>query len=205
MKNENADDQTFQNRSKQLERSMARFKHTPLSNLTESPDEISKLIDLHDFEELSAVFNQATGLGVSCFDSSFNLIANSGWQKICSRFHKQHPEAHKACSETLTHFKKHLSAEGPISYKCKNGLWDLAYPLLFEDKILGCLIFGQFFYQHDPVDKHFFVEQAQKYQFEKDAYIDVLKEVPIISQEKLEAYTELFVTSLEKTIKLRLH
>lgn len=195
----NAMTNDIENRGHQLEVSMARFIRTPKMNKDVS---ISDVIDTDDLKEIMDPFYEMSGLGVSLFDNNNELITSSGWQKICSNFHQKHPESHKSCIESGNYFKKNFQPNTAISYKCSNGLWDIAYPLYIDDDFLGSIYFGQFFFDDEEIDKDFFVHQAEKFSFDKDAYIGILKEVPILNREKINAYIKLFVSIIEKIAKV---
>jgi ligand-binding sensor protein len=83
-----------------------------------------------------------------------------------------------------------------LSYKCKNGLWDLAYLIFRQKAFLGYVSFGQFFIDDEEIEKAFFVQQSQKYNFDTEAYISHLRTIPIFSNPKLESHIALFLMIL---------
>lgn len=188
----------FESRVHQLEVSMLRFIRTPEMLNQHNDFSIENLIDVNDVKDLMQPFYASTGLGVGLFNKDHQLLATVGWQKICTHFHKHHPEAHQSCRESEQFFKKHFEPNKAISFKCSNGLWDVAYPIYLDEEFLGSIQFGQFFFDHEPIDKHFFIKQAEKYQFDQQAYIEQLKQVPILNQEKVDAAIRLFVSIVEK-------
>ena len=186
----------------QLEVSMIRFiRHQSL--LEKKADiSLSDLFNIDDLKEIMIPFHESTGLGVALFDENHELLASEGWQKICTNFHQKHPEAHHSCLESENYFKKHFKPNQAISHKCKNGLWDIAYPIFLDDNLIGSIVFGQFFYADEKIDKTFFIGQAEKFNFDQDAYITELKTVPIMNRGQIESYVKLFVKIIEKTASL---
>jgi len=158
---------------------------------------ISQLIDIEQLSVIMEPFWQSTGLGVALFDENFDVLTSVGWQKICTHFHQKHPEAHKSCIESQNYFRKNFKPDEILSYKCKNGLWDLAYPIFQQETFLGYVSFGQFFINDEEIEKAFFVQQAQKYNFDTEAYISHLRTIPIFSSVKLESHITLFLTMLK--------
>ena len=163
---------------------------------------ITTIIDIDDLKDLMIPFYEMTGLGVGLFDNNSKLLASVGWQKICSHFHQKHPDANQSCIESERFFKKNFEPNKAISFKCKNGLWDIAYPIYIDDDYLGSFYFGQFFYDYDVIDKKFFINQAQKFNFDQEAYIGLLRQVPILNPSKVDSYVKLFVTIIEKIAKV---
>jgi len=148
MKNDLLQNSEFENRIHQLEVSMVRFIRTP--NMIDLNHEISiaTIIDLKDLKDLMVPFYEMTGLGVGLFDKNNKVLVSVGWQKICFHFHQKHPEANQSCIESERFFKKNFEPNKAISFKCRNGLWDIAYPLYIDDDFLGSIYFGQFFYDN---------------------------------------------------------
>lgn len=202
MENSNLSNTDIENIGHQLEVSMARFIRTQSMIDNDLDVNIASIIDVEDFKDLMIPFYEMTGLGVGLFDQNNKLLVSVGWQKICSHFHQKHPEAHKGCVESENFFKKNFEPNKAISYKCKNGLWDMAYPIYIDDEFMGSIYFGQFFYDNDAIDKTFFLNQAEKFNFDQEAYIGLLKEVPILNQKKIDSYVKLFITIIEKIARV---
>ncbi|MFA9389887.1 MAG: PocR ligand-binding domain-containing protein [Prolixibacteraceae bacterium] len=202
MENTNIPNNEIENKGHQLEVSMARFIRT--QSITDSDEEISiaSIIDLNDLKDLMIPFYQLTGLGIGVFDKNNRLLISEGWQKICSHFHQKHPESSKSCMESEIFFKKNFETNKAISYKCKNGLWDMAYPIYLDEEFLGSIYFGQYFLDTDKIDKSFFIDQAVKFNFNQEAYLEFLKNVPILNQQKIDSSIQLFVTILEKVANI---
>lgn len=189
----------LENKAHQLEVSMARFIRGSSQSDLNSNISISDIININDIKELMDVFLEATGLGIGIFDSNNKLIVSAGWQKICTHFHQKNPESNKSCIESENFFKKNFEPNKAISYKCNNGLWDIAYPIYLDDDFLGSIFFGQFFYDDEEIDKDFFIERARKFNFDEETYIEELKNIPIIKRNKVESFIKLFVKIIEKT------
>lgn len=192
----------LENIAHQLEVSMARFNRSSALKDSNTTVSISDLINIEDLKEIMDVFLDATGLGVGLFDNNNKILVSAGWQKICTHFHKKNPSAHKSCIESEHFFKNNFEPNKAISYKCNNGLWDIAYPIYVDDDFLGSIFFGQFFYDDEEIDKTFFEERARKFNFDVDAYIEELKNIPILKRTKVESYVKLFVKIIEKTASI---
>lgn len=199
---ENQTNFDLESKGHQLEVSMARFIRTKDMKVSDGEFSIADIIDIEDLKEIMEPFYETTGLGVGLFDNKNKLLVSAGWQKICTHFHQKHPEASSSCAESANYFTKNFEPNKAISYKCKNGLWDMAYPIYVDDDFLGSINFGQFFFDNEKIDRDFFVNQATKYNFDQEEYLGQLRNVPILGADKINAYIKLFVTIIEKISKI---
>ncbi|MBF0213512.1 MAG: PAS domain S-box protein, partial [Magnetococcales bacterium] len=79
-----------------------------------------------------------------------------------------------------------LPADGHVAYKCMNGLWDVALPILVDGKHLATCFLGQFFFENEKPDRDFFVQQAEQFGFDPDAYLAALDQVPVFSRDTVQ-------------------
>ena len=101
--------------------------------------------DLNKIKAFLTDFHNMTGLTVSFWDAEMNQLAFMPREmpEFCKLI-KQVPDGKKAC---LT-CDKHLIAEcnrqmKPITAKCHAGLADTAMPIVYKEKTLGFILFGQ--------------------------------------------------------------
>src|ERR1035437_935871 len=162
----------------------------------------SDLVDIPDLQQLVNHLSKLAGCAMAIIDINDTILADSGWQKICTCFHRIHPETKKHCLESDSFIKQKLKTKNPIAYKCKNGLWDVAYPIIIEKKHLANIFFGQFFYDDEAIDISYFERQAGKYGFDKTEYLNSLHEVPVISRKQadtLKHFNAVLAKMLTKT------
>ncbi|HOU81524.1 MAG TPA: PocR ligand-binding domain-containing protein, partial [Methanoregulaceae archaeon] len=62
----------------------------------------SELVDVKRIQELADLFYKATGIPSAVIDPDGIVITGSGWQPICTAFHRVHPEARDRCIESDT-------------------------------------------------------------------------------------------------------
>jgi len=119
-----------------------------------------------------------TGIGIGVVDQSGKVLVAVGWQDICSKFHRVHPEASSYCEESDTQLSRGLEPGAFKSYKCKNNMWDIATPIMIGSRHAGNVFLGQFFYEDEQPDYELFRNQARHYGFDEAAYIQALDRVP---------------------------
>jgi ligand-binding sensor protein len=72
------------------------------------------------------------------FDKKNEVVANAGLAENLFPFSPEKPRnLHKGCKQSEKFFKKNFSPNEAISYKCNNGLWDVAYPIYIGTDNIG--------------------------------------------------------------------
>jgi len=118
-------------------------------------------------------------------DNDGKVHTGSGWQDVCTKFHRIHPEARKRCIESDLYISRHIYEANPsITYKCPHGLVDSATPIFLEGEHIGNVFTGQLFLE-EP-DLEYFRSQGRAYGFDEGKYIDAVKKVPIITKQALQ-------------------
>ena len=146
-----------------------------------------KILDFIDFKRVNSLlegFNQTTGFVTAILDLKGNILSKSGWRRICTDFHRLHPETSKKCKISDTFLANKMSdGQKYRFYECLNGLVDVAVPIVIRGEHVAKLFTGQFFFEKP--DSSFFKQQAQKYGFDEGSYLNAFKEVPIVSKDNV--------------------
>ena len=165
-----------------------------LSNRLDSllnPESDSSRIDLKNAVDIEAVqsildhFCSVTGMVTALLDLDGKILVSTGWQDICTKFHRVNDRSAVNCTESDLHLSKILESDEFADYKCKNGLWDVVTPLYINGKHVGNIFTGQFFYDDDVIDEIYFERQAESFGFNKEKYIEALRKVPVYNREKI--------------------
>jgi PAS domain S-box-containing protein len=138
-------------------------------------------------------FYKLARIPMSILDLQGNLLVGVGWQDICMRFHRAHPETCKHCVESDTQLSAHVPPGEVKLYKCKNNMWDIATPIVVGGQHVGNLFSGQFLFEDEAPDYDFFRAQARQYGFDEEAYVAALKSVPRLSRESVNRGMSFFV------------
>jgi PAS domain S-box-containing protein len=140
--------------------------------------ELEDIIDVPAVRSLLESFHHVTGMLSTIVDSNGKVLVGIGWQDICTKFHRCHPETLKNCRESDT-FLAHGAKPGTFkSYLCKNGMMDMASPITVGGRHMGSIYFGQFLYADEEPDQEQFRMQARRYGFDEAEYLSALKRVP---------------------------
>jgi signal transduction histidine kinase len=150
--------------------------------MEKSVKNITKLLDISKIDKLMKKFTAATGTGNALIGLDGEIFSASGWQPICTNFFRKHPETAKNCLQSDTFLANALKEQKRFNlYTCKNGLTDVAIPVLIGGDHLANLFIGQFFLE-EP-EENFFTALADKYGFDKKKFMRALRQIPVISEE----------------------
>ncbi|MBN2236286.1 MAG: PocR ligand-binding domain-containing protein [Bacteroidales bacterium] len=147
-----------------------------------------KLHEILDFDKVNHLlegFYKTTGFLTAILDLDGNVVSQSGWRQMCTHFHRVNPETAKKCLISDTELANRMAkGENFHCYQCLNGLYDVAVPIVIKGEHIANLFTGQFLFEKP--NESFFEKQAEKYGFDKEAYIKALREVPIVSRKKVQ-------------------
>jgi PAS domain S-box-containing protein len=145
--------------------------------------DLEDIVDIPELQLLMDDFYALTKIGSAIVDVRGKVLVATGWQDICTKFHRVHPETSKNCIESDV-FLSCSGTPGVFNlYKCKNNMWDMATPLIVGGKHLGNIFLGQFIFEDEEPDLEVFQRQARKYGFNEQKYLEALKNVPRFSRE----------------------
>ena len=148
--------------------------------------ELADLIDTSALQKLMDDFHALARIPMSIMDVKGRVLVGVGWQDICTRFHRVHPDTCRHCLESDTHLSAGLAQGEYRLYKCKNNLWDMATPIIVAGQHVGNIFTGQFFFEDETVDRELFRAQARKYGFDEEEYLAALDRVPRLSRETVD-------------------
>ncbi len=159
---------------------------------------LREFLDISVLQELLNSFSSLTNIATAILDLKGNILTASSWQTICTKFHRKNAISASKCLESDTLLAGQIAkGEKYNIYRCKNGLIDVAVPILIDNTHVGNLFIGQFLFE--PPDFEFFTRQAEKLGFDRDSYLDELTKVPVFSQEQVKEAME-FLTNLTTLI-----
>jgi PAS domain S-box-containing protein len=147
--------------------------------------ELESIINADEIQSIMDEFCHLTNMVTAILDLKGKVIEATGWQDICVKFHRISSKTSSYCTESDLFLAKNLKPGEFVSYKCKNGLWDVVTPLYIANKHFGNIYTGQFFYDDDPIDEEFFINQAEVCGFDKDSYLDAVRRVPRYKRETI--------------------
>ncbi|HNX23651.1 MAG TPA: PocR ligand-binding domain-containing protein, partial [Spirochaetota bacterium] len=140
--------------------------------------ELADIVDIRMLQSIMDDFYSLTAITISIVDINGKVLVTSGWQDICTKFHRINPDTCRNCVESDTVLSNGTAHGTYKLYKCKNNMRDMATPIEVGGKHVGNLFVGQFFFDDDVIDYDLFRSQAHRYGFDEEEYIDALNRVP---------------------------
>ena len=165
--------------------------------LSPSPEmtnlELAEIIDTQAIQSLMDDFYKLAHIPIGIIDLKGNVLVGVGWQDICTKFHRVHPETCKHCLESDTKLSTGVFPGEFKPYKCKNNMWDIVTPIMVGGQHIGNIFLGQFFFEGETLDYEFFRSQARQYGFNEEEYIAALEKVPRLSREVVDTIMAFFM------------
>ena len=148
---------------------------------------LEDLIDIKLFQSLQDRLNEIYSFPSAIIDNDGKILTAVAWQDICTKFHRMNPECEMECIKSDKYILDHLNEANPaVSYTCPHGLIDNAAPIIIDGIHYANFFTGQFFLE--PPDLEFFRNQAKKYGFDEDSYIEAVKKTPVWTLQQLNSY-----------------
>jgi PAS domain S-box-containing protein len=148
---------------------------------------LKDLLDICKLQELLDSQDEEHSLPSAIIDTDGNILTSTAWLDICTKFHRVNPDTQKKCIESDTHIRAEINKEmQQFVYRCPMGLIDAATPIIIDGKHLGNVFTGQFFME--PPDEEYFINQARQYGFDESKYLEALRKVPVLSENRLRSY-----------------
>ena len=163
---------------------------------------LADIIDVESIQALMDDFYTLTDIGVAIVDLAGEVLIATGWQDICTKFHRTHPDTCRHCIESDIELSSGIEPGTYQLYKCKNHMWDMATPIVIGGRHMGNLFVGQFFFADERVDRELFRRQAQQYGFDEKAYLAALERVPRWTRERVDTIFKFYVQFAEMISEL---
>lgn len=154
---------------------------------------LSDIINIPEIQHLMDDFYSLTKIGVGILDLKGNVLIATGWQQICIAFHRVHPQTCINCLESDTLLTKGVPPGTFRLYRCKNHMWDIATPIMVGGVHLGNLFLGQFLFDDEAIEYDLFREQARRYGFDENDYLQALEQVPRWSKETVDIVMNFYI------------
>lgn len=171
----------------------------PIQSIVSS---LGEIIDASAVQALMDDFYGLTGLLGAVLDLDGRVLVAAGWQDVCSRFHRVHPGTRQNCLESDLILTQGVPRGEVRAYKCRNGMWDIVTPLFVGDAHVGNIFTGQFFYDDEEPDAEFFEQQAERFGFDQEEYLQAVRAVPRFSHARIDALMRFYVRLAEQIAQL---
>ena len=156
-------------------------------------NEFKNIINSPKIQSLMDDFHKITNTGMGILDLEGNILVATGWQDICTNFHRINEESCRNCVESDVFMTKGLAHGEYRIYKCKNNLWEAVTPIMLGQKHVGNLFLAQFFFEEEMPDYKVFKAQAERYGFDSAEYLKSLEKVPKWTLSKVKTIMQFYL------------
>ena len=99
-----------------------------------------ELVDVPKLQDLTDAIYAAFSIPCSVIAIDGEILTGVGWQRICTDFHRKHPQTEKECVESDLKIRSKLDRGDPfVIYKCPMGLVAASSPVIIADEGLARL------------------------------------------------------------------
>lgn len=172
---------------------------TDTSHLVDGKYAITDLVDLEQLREIFEKFTRATGFTIGFLDHpGLNVLVASGWQDICTKFHRGCEASAAVCTTSNAHLLDQLVEPNQLVIEpCDHGLVDCATPIIIKGKHIASLATGQLLLEEPDLDR--FRRQARTFGYDEQEYLAALAQIPVVSEVQLRHVTS-FLGSLAAVV-----
>ncbi len=143
-------------------------------------------VDIKLLQQLADLLYKVAGFPIGIVDLEDTILVSAGWQDICICFHRAHPQSYAYCIENYRYIKQNLREDAALAHRCKNGLWDIAFPIIVDGEHKANLFIGQFFYSNEAISYEKFRLQAEQYGYDMEGYLNAIDAAPRLRAEQIE-------------------
>ena len=165
--------------------------------------EISKfqdVIDLSFLQKFQDLFSGATGMASISVDLEGPITTPSNFTDFCIKHTRGSKEGFRRCVECdLIGGEKSKSTGKPAVYYCHAGLVDFAAPIVVNNRQVGSILGGQVL--PAPPDEDKFRKIAVEIGVDPDEYIEALRKIKIVSEDKINHAAELLYFTIHQVIE----
>ncbi len=148
---------------------------------------LSDLLDMSLIQKLANSNFKASGIPMSIIDAfDTSVLVTAGWTDICTHFHRANPLSGRCCTESDASAYDKLTEGNAHRYRCKNGMWHLAIPIIVSGRHMGTMFLSQFLVEGEVPEQERFIRQAEEFGYDLDAYLSALNKIPVFSVEKID-------------------
>ena len=164
--------------------------------------DLADIIDCREIQRVMESFFRLTTIAVALLNLKGKVLVATGWQDICTKFHRVNPESAQNCMESDTILSQGVEAGTYRTYLCKNGMIDVVTPITVGGKHVGNLFLGQFLFDEEPPNPEKFQQQARRFGFDEAAYLAAYERVPRWSREKVDVVMHFYMQFAEMISRL---
>lgn len=104
------------------------------------------VLDTQKLQDVITSFAEITRTNICFFDADMNVLAElpKKMQSFCRRLREAEGKLKHCLLSDETHRRQVKKLKKPVTYTCHAGLTETMLPVIYDEKIIGYIIFGQY-------------------------------------------------------------
>lgn len=158
--------------------------------------QFSDLVAIPDIEKILDSLYSASKIATELLDLDGHIIVASSGRTICDEFQQEIAESRQRRWRNEKERFTKINKKSLRRYECLDGLFEYTCAIRVGGRDIATLILGPIF--HAPPDEDKFRLLAEESGFDAAAYLEAVRNVPIITEEQAEDYLELLVQIIKR-------
>lgn len=167
------------------------------------------VLNKQKLQDVIASFAEITRTNICFFDADMNVLAAlpQKMQPFCRRIREAESKWKQCLLSDETHCSQVKKFKKPVTYTCHAGLTETMLPVIYDEKLIGYIIFGQYLRaENEASGKAALRNFCEKNALDYEALLEDYRKLPVLSADQVKAsvaMTELCIKYLynENVIK----
>lgn len=168
---------------------------------------ILKIKEIHDvihadfLQNVQDFFAKTMGVALQVFANQKPITNPSNFSQFCIKYNKSDVQNCKKCCNCHHKWEREAVKKNcTVIYKCHMGLTSFAIPVKVKNNNVAYLLGGQVF--TDVPHEKYFKKIVKKLNSDSDEYEDEIKNIKIISDEKINAITNMLSVAINSLVEI---
>lgn len=152
--------------------------------------DVNEMIDVQFIQALQDFYAKTMDVALVCVYEDNWITDASNTCDFCRKYVRRHPSLNEECRKCHRYWESIVRDKAqPVIFDCHLGLRNFAVPITIGGEYVGCSIGGQVLTA--APDEKSYLDIAKEYGINQDGYLEALKNVKILPEEKIKVTTEL--------------
>lgn len=148
------------------------------------------VLDKQKLQDVITSFAEITSTNICFFDADMNVLAAlpQKMQPFCQKIREAEGKLKQCLLSDETHGRQVKKLKKPVTYTCHAGLTETMLPVIYNDEIIGYIIFGQYLSAENEVyGKAALRSFCEKNALDYEKLLEDYRKLPVLSPEQVKA------------------
>lgn len=148
------------------------------------------VLNKQKLQDVIASFAEITRTNICFFDAELNVLVAlpQKMQPFCRRIREAEGKSKQCLLSDETHCKQVKKLKKPVTYTCHAGLTETMLPVIYDGKMIGYIIFGQYLRAENAASgKAALRNFCEKNALDYEALLEDYRKLPVLSADQVKA------------------